>query len=89
MMGAGDLGEMMQTVYLVMYLWHAAAEDMGRSAGAPVLSIVQMPSISACESVGRAAKALADNGAPLADPARGSTMIPRPASFRCVSVPHE
>lgn len=79
----------MQTVFLIMYLWHAAAEDMGRSVGGPVLKIQQMPSMKTCEVVGAAAKVLADSQMPSSDPVRGRAMVPVPAVYRCISVPHE
>ncbi len=88
----------MQTVFLIMYLWHAnQAIHNGQPNttiamnGGPVFLFERMPSLAACEAVGAAAKDLADRSIPRwedGDYHHVSSMS-TPASFRCISVPRE
>ncbi len=80
----------MKTVFLILYLWHADRVDVygyrERSVGlngGPVLKIEAMPSLRACEAVGAAAKALADQMQHGANPADDRGL---PAVYRCVEV---
>lgn len=82
----------MKTVYLVLYLWHAAREG-NAGLGGPQLTIQPMPSVQVCEAVGAAAKALADaqRPYPAADfrspPPDGTyrANYSPPAAYRCVA----
>lgn len=76
----------MKSAFLVLYLWHAASFTItsgGGANGGPVLQIVPMSSLAACEVVGKAAKALADTTRP--NQGEGA-MQSQSASYRCVEV---
>ena len=79
----------MKSVYLIMYLWNAAAGctngSCAHAAGGPALQVVAMPSLTACEAVGASAKQMIDavRPEPTAD---NRAMYSHPTSFRCVEV---
>lgn len=82
----------MKIVFLILYLWHAAGvDDYSGGSGGPALTITQMPSIAACEDVGRLAKETADAAAPeYPNAGRGYSRFRftvKPAVYRCVEVP--
>ena len=82
----------MKSVFLIMYLWNAAARcnagSCAHAAGGPAFQMVAMPSLSACEAVGLAAKQMIDVSRP--DPslnrAWDNPMMSPPTAFRCVEV---
>jgi hypothetical protein len=93
-------GEAVKTVFLILYFWHA---DQYRSGinngggiglnGGPVLRIEQMPSVSACEVIGKAVKDLVDQqrqGPPSRwqdyQPERNGAHSGLPAVYNCVEV---
>lgn len=84
-----------KAVFLVLYLWHGAREG-NSGLGGPQLLVQPMPSVAACEAVGRAAKEMADGQRPY--PTASFTLdngwqplyrtsYSLPAVYRCVEVP--
>lgn len=84
----------MKTVFLIVYLWHASgAGDYSGGSGGPALTIAQMPSLAACEVVGRVAKETVDQNGP-EYPNAGAIgryeppfrFTVKPSAYRCVEV---
>lgn len=86
---------MTKVVFLILYLWHAseAVHDGQPNTtvamnGGAILHFERMPSLEACETVGMAAKELADRSMPnweIANYHHLHSLSP-PASYRCVEV---
>ena len=79
----------MKTVFLILYLYHGVyANGAGKATGGPALTITQMPSLSACEVAGSAAKGLVD--AARVDPAEKESFYAllrgQFAVYRCIEV---
>mgnify|MGYP000603116556 FL=1 len=85
-----------KAVFLVLYLWHGASIYRG-GLGGPQVVVQPMPSLSACEAVGKATKDVADSQRPFPDTSfwhkepccqpeyRPSVSLP--AVYRCIEVP--
>lgn len=78
---------MSQLVYLILYLWHADVSHTYRGGtGGPALTIQQVPTIAACEQLGRAAKELADGLRPAPVAITIDSMNSPPAAYRCITI---
>ena len=79
---------MNQLVYLILYLWHADVWPgaRGGGTGGPVLVIQQVPTVTACEQLGKATKELTDHLRPEPVAAAISSRNSPPAAYRCVVV---
>lgn len=80
-------------VFLILYFWHGEIavkqnphDDVLSLAATPVMQVLPMPTLAACEVVGAAAKQLIDAAAPGNEPDRTLPRVSRPAQFRCVAV---
>lgn len=83
------------SAFLIIYLWHASGVGgVAGGTGGPVFQVVPMPSIAVCETVGMAAKELADGQrlepveGPLFEASKGdirwATLHSPPMVYRCV-----
>ena len=82
----------MSTVFLILYFWHGDVaikrnphDDAIALAATPVMQVLHMPTLAACEVVGAAAKQLLDASAPGNEQNRTLLCVSRTAQFRCVS----
>ncbi len=79
---------MSKTVFLIVYLWHATnhrADYNQGGTGGPAISIHKMPSLAACEAVGKAAKELTDSKGPTAS-IEPEAFHSAPTVYRCIEV---
>lgn len=85
----------MNTVFLILYLWNASGSQNRNAGGTggPAFQMIAVPSLPACEALGKAAKELIDANRPDKAPAlywkddRGEhdpTFNSPPTVYRCV-----
>lgn len=55
----------MKSAYLILYFWHSIYGGYNQGGtGGPVVQIISMPSMSICETIGKAAKEMIDKAKP-------------------------